>query len=82
MTVDAREPVRVYTTTNPAEAEVLKAVLEGEGILCEVEGESQAGLTGILGMKLLVRAQDEGRAREVLASHAHHKGGEGKQEEE
>jgi hypothetical protein len=30
--VDANEPVVVYTTKNLAEAEILKNVLEGEGI--------------------------------------------------
>jgi hypothetical protein len=70
--VDANEPVVVYTTSNLAEAELLKNVLEGEGIKCELDGENQGSFAGIFGVRLLVRAWDEERARQVLASHAHH----------
>ncbi len=34
--MDMNEPVEIQTTTNPAEAEILKNVLEGEGIKCDV----------------------------------------------
>ena len=44
-------------------------------IVCELDGEGQASLAGILDIKVLVRAWDEERARQVLAAHAHyHKG--------
>jgi|GEM_PF-3093303 hypothetical protein len=47
----------VYTTDNANEAEVLRAALHGEGIKCEVGGESQAGLAGTIEIQLLVRGR-------------------------
>ena len=73
--MDANEPVVVYTTNNLAEAEILKNVLEGEGIKCELGGENQGSFAGVIGVRILVRAWDEERARQALASHAHHHGG-------
>ena len=70
--MDANEPVVVYTTNNLGEAEILKNMLEGEGLKCELDGENQGSFTGVLGVRVLVRAVDEERARQVLASHAHH----------
>jgi hypothetical protein len=72
--MDADEPVVVQTTTNFAEAEILKNLLEGEGIKCEVEGENQGSFAGVLGISLLVRAWDEERARQILAAHERHHG--------
>jgi putative signal transducing protein len=61
----------VYSTNDASEAEILKAALHGEGIKCEISGESQAGLTGISGLEieLLVRAEDFDRARAFLKQH-------------
>ena len=73
--MDTNEPVVVYTTNNPAEADILKNLLESEGIKAEVGGEIQGSFTGILGVNVLVRAWDEERARKILASHGHHHGG-------
>lgn len=70
--MDANEPVVIHTTNNLGEAEILKGVLLGEGIKCELEGENQRSLAGILPVKILVRAWDEERARHVLALHMHH----------
>jgi hypothetical protein len=72
LAVDVNEPVVVVTTNNLAEAEILKNVLEGEGIKCELDGENQGSFAGVIGIRILVRAWDEERARQVLASHAHH----------
>ena len=69
--MDANEPVVVHTTNSLSEAEILKNVLEGEGIECELDGENQGGFAGVLDVRILVRAWDEERARQVLASHAH-----------
>jgi hypothetical protein len=69
-TMDVNEPVVLCTTNNPNEAEFLKALLEGEGVKCEVDGENQGSLAGILEIRILVRAWDEERARCVLASGA------------
>jgi len=70
--VNANEPVVIHTTNNLGEAEILKGVLEGEGIKCELEGENQGSFAGILAVKILVRAWDEELARQVLALHMHH----------
>jgi hypothetical protein len=73
--VDAHEPVVIHTTTNVGEAEILKNVLQGEGIQCELEGENQGSFAGVLGIRVLVRAWDEERARQVLAAHWRRHGG-------
>lgn len=63
------ELVALTSIENPGEAEVLKAVLEGEGIPCLLDNERQAGLTGILEIRLLVRASDLERARAIVDGH-------------
>ena len=64
--MDPNEPVAVYETTDPGEAEALRLALDAEGIDCQIEGGHQAGLTGILRVRLLVPSKDAARAREVL----------------
>jgi hypothetical protein len=73
--MDANEPVVIHTTSNPAEAEILKNMLEADGIRCELEGENQGSFVGVLNIRLLVRAWDEDRARELIATHGHQHGG-------
>ncbi|MGH7137335.1 MAG: site-2 protease family protein [Pirellulales bacterium] len=68
---DVNEPVVVYSTTNLAEAEIVKNALAAEGIGCGLGGESQGGFTGIFSVKVLVRAWDEERSRQVIAQHTH-----------
>lgn len=70
--MDENEPVAVYTTTNANEAEVLKTLLEGEGIKTELDGENQGSFSGVLNVTILVRAHDEEKARKLLADHEHH----------
>jgi hypothetical protein len=70
--MDVDEPVVVYTTNNLAEAEILKNVLEDEGIKCELDGANQGGFAGVIGVRLLVHAWDEERARQALGSHGRH----------
>jgi Putative prokaryotic signal transducing protein len=67
--MDVNEPVVVHTTTNTNEAELLKSVLDGEGIPCQIDGENQGSFSGVLDVRLLVRARDEERARQILAAH-------------
>jgi Putative prokaryotic signal transducing protein len=69
--VDAVEPVEVYSTNDPNEAEIIRAALDGEGIPSQVTGENQAGLAG-LGMvpiTIMVRASDYDRARAFIDDH-------------
>jgi hypothetical protein len=54
---------------------VLKNLLEVEGIQCQLEGENQGSFAGLFNIRVVVRAWDEDRARQVLNAHApHHKG--------
>ena len=64
--MESDEPVTVYTVNNPYEAEVVKTVLQGEGIFCQLDGEGQAGLSDILEIGVLVRARDADRARKII----------------
>jgi hypothetical protein len=61
----------VFTTNQAAEAEILKSMLETEGIRCQLDGAHQAGFTGVLDIRGLVPAEDEARARELLGPHSH-----------
>ncbi|MBS0207702.1 MAG: DUF2007 domain-containing protein [Planctomycetes bacterium] len=63
--------VEVFSTSDATEAELLRGALHGEGIKCEVDGESQAGLVGLgmMKIKLLVRAIDHDRARSYIEKH-------------
>jgi hypothetical protein len=61
--------VDVYTVRNPAIAEIIKNALEAEEIPCQLDNESQAGMTGIFDIQVLVRAADADRARELIQTH-------------
>jgi hypothetical protein len=65
--MDPNDPVVVYRTSNPAEAEFLKMALEGEGIKCLVTGETQGGFAGVIPeVTLTVRSSQADRAREII----------------
>lgn len=66
---DPDELMTVYTVNEPTLAELLRAELAAEGIRCEVSGENQAGLAGVLQIDLLVRAADFDRARKFIRRH-------------
>jgi hypothetical protein len=67
--MDPAEQVTVFIARDPVQADLVKNALENDGIMATVQGESQGGLTGILEVRVLVRAVDEARAREVIAFH-------------
>jgi hypothetical protein len=69
--MDANELMSVYSTNDPNYAEILRGALHAEGIKCEIEGEHQAGLTGLnmMEIKLLVSAKDFDRARSFIEQH-------------
>jgi hypothetical protein len=66
---DPDELVTVYTAREPTLAELIRTELEAEGIPCEVSGENQAGLAGVLKIDVLVRAADANRARTFIEEH-------------
>lgn len=59
----------ILRTVDVTSAELLKAVLEEEGIPSMLENEHQAGLAGAIPVRLFVKKQDEKRAHEILAEH-------------
>ena len=63
------EPVTVYTLNDPYEAEIIKNALRSAGILCELDGEGQAGLSEILTIGVIVRARDADEARRIVHQH-------------
>ncbi|NIP86234.1 MAG: universal stress protein, partial [Planctomycetales bacterium] len=67
---DPQELVVFSTLTNPNVAQIMRIALENAGIPCQVDGSFQAGLTGILGIRLLVPADHLFRARAVLDAQA------------
>lgn len=69
--MDPNELVSVYTVNEPTLAELIRAELHGEGIACEVGGETQAGFSGVLRIDVLVRAKDADRARRFIEEHEH-----------
>jgi hypothetical protein len=64
------ELVTVYETHDANDAEIARLALESEGIAAFVEGEGQAGLTGILNIQVVVKTADAERARELISAHA------------
>lgn len=68
--MDTTGPVEVYTTFSPSEAEIIRLMLESEGIDANVGGDSQGGFPGALPeVSVLVHADDTERARELIAAH-------------
>ncbi|HQU42964.1 MAG: hypothetical protein B7Z73_03410 [Planctomycetia bacterium 21-64-5] len=61
----------VYSTTHPADAEMVKLALESEEIQAFIEGEKQGGLAGVLGVRVCVAPSDAERARKVLSELEH-----------
>ncbi len=72
--MDAEEPVEVYSVTDPTVAELMRNALHDAGILCEISGESQAGLTGVLEIQIMTRAADADRARHICRDLERHHG--------
>jgi hypothetical protein len=66
MIEDPNEVEVVYTTNDVFEAEMVRNRLNDAGIKCELDGNSQGGFTEIVETKLLVRAGDVDRARELI----------------
>lgn len=67
------ELVEVWTAHGEMDAQVIRSVLEGDGIESMLSGESVRlthGITvdGLAEVKILVREEDAERAREVIAA--------------
>lgn len=68
--MDTNEPVEVYFSFRPAEAEIIKNMLEAEGIEADVTGETQGSFTGATPeVTIMVRGTDADRARALIRAH-------------
>ena len=56
----------VFTTRDVMMAQMVRMALNEADIRCEIENEHQAGLAGVLDMKVNVPADDEARAKQVI----------------
>jgi hypothetical protein len=72
-TLDIYQLATVYTVGNPLKAEIIQNALHDEGIRCFLEGENQAGETGLtaLEIKIQVPVADADRARKFIRIHEH-----------
>ncbi|HKA08744.1 MAG TPA: DUF2007 domain-containing protein [Gemmataceae bacterium] len=68
--MDPIEPVEVYSTFSPPEAEIIRNMLYAEGIDAEVTGESQGGFQGATPeVTVMVHDADADRARKLILAH-------------
>jgi len=68
--MDPTEPVDVYATRSPSEAEIIKNMLEAEGIEADVTGEIQGGFPGATPeVTVMVHADHADRARHLILTH-------------
>lgn len=64
--MDSEDLVTVYTVNSAAEAEMIRNAFKSVGIPCEIGGETQAGLAGVLEIDILTHVSDADRARKHL----------------
>jgi len=64
--MEREDLVSVCTVTSPTEAEIIRGVLQSAGIACEIGGEGQAGLAGVLGIDVMTHLDDADAARHHL----------------
>lgn len=60
--------VSVYQTSDPIKADMVRDRLEENGIDAVVDGEGQAGFSGVLPVNVLVRESDSVRANSFIES--------------
>jgi len=66
---DDQELVTVYEAYDETDAEVVRVALADEGIPSVIDNAHQAGLTGILQVKLQVSSADARKARHFISAH-------------
>lgn len=68
--MDPLEPVEVYTAFNPTEAEIIKNMLDAEGLEATVAGDAQGGFQGATPeVAIMVHSRDVDRARDLIREH-------------
>jgi len=58
--------VRLYSVTDPTEAELIKNMLKEHSIGCAIDGEHQAGFSGVFRIGITVWKKDFDRAKKLL----------------
>ncbi|MEE8105621.1 MAG: DUF2007 domain-containing protein [Planctomycetota bacterium] len=66
----ANELVTVKRLKDPVKAEIIKGALEEQGINCLLDGAGQAGLSGLLTIRIQVLESDRPQAEALLADFA------------
>ena len=66
----ANELVTVKRLKDPVKAEIIKGALEEQGINCLLDGAGQAGLSGLLTIRIQVLESDRAQAEALLADFA------------
>ena len=68
--MDPTEPVEVYSSFSPAEADIIANMLVAEGIEARAAGEAQGAFTGATPeVTIMVHADDADRARKLILDH-------------
>lgn len=70
--MEHQEPVAIYYVNSPTKAELIRSMLQGEGIPCEISGELQGGYAGVLEIQILTRAEDAERALSIIREQEEH----------
>lgn len=72
--MDFTDPYVVFTTSDPIKADLIKNMLEAEGIKCALEGHDQSFGPGFIAIdiKVLVEAGHADQARKLIQQHEHH----------
>ncbi|MCA9198425.1 MAG: DUF2007 domain-containing protein [Planctomycetales bacterium] len=67
-----KKMVKIYSLSDANKAELLKNLLLDHGIECHLDGEHQAGFTGMTPFEIgvLVSSDNEQEARDIM--HQHH----------
>ena len=64
--IDGDEVVTAYTTNDMYDAEIVRGILQSEGIACRLDSKSQGGFTDLVETKVLIHARDAERADETI----------------
>jgi hypothetical protein len=59
--------VTIKKLKDPVKAEMVKGALEEQGVQCLLDGAGQAGLSGLLNIRIQVLESDRERAEALLA---------------
>ena len=68
--MDPTEPVEVYSSFSPAEADIIANMLVAEGIEARASGDAQGSFAGATPeVTVMVHAADADRARQLILDH-------------